>query len=500
MEARVTRQVAHVWRAIRNAWYLRALCLARLAPSVAASLSCAASVVAATRPASAESSPSVRALKGPYLTGLSESGVEVRFELDRPAPATVRLVRDVTGEAGAQEAAGQGASSRADERPRVFDDHDAVRMHVIRAVGLGAATPYSYAVRVGEKTIGKGRFRTAPAEDSAAPLTFLVYGDDRTDPTAHAAVVRRLTDSASDFLVNTGDLVEDGGRAEDWQSFFDVEASLLRDRALFVAIGNHELNDDQAGANFARYFGPPHPDGASHPYASVRLSNVRFFFLDAMHDWGHGEQRAWFERELARSDEERGLVWRIVVMHQGPWSSGPHGGSTALAGARVPELLAAHRVDLVLSGHDHIYERGEANGMKYVVSGGGGAPLYRVDRKIAAARKDESTYHVVEFTTSVGAIRLAARRVDGSLIDQCGFAKGGGWDCDPLLAAPAPPGGPPPPLPPSPRPATPGGGGACGCAVLGDGSRARSQGLPLAAALWTCVARARKRRRGGPPR
>jgi hypothetical protein len=373
-------------------------------------LACAALAGAVCSPAFA--APPVRLVKGPYLTGLCESGVEVRIEFDGAAPATLEVE---TGTNGA--------------RVRSFEDRLGSTMHVLRATDLAPATSFSYVVRVEGKAVGRGRFTTAPKPDSGAQLKFLVYGDDRTDPTAHAAVVRALAASPSDFLLNTGDMVEDGGRAEDWQSFFDVESPLLRDRALFVAIGNHELYDDRAGANFARYFGFAGPNGRLQPYGTFRLSNVRFFVLNSLHDWASGEERQWLEAELGRADSEPGLMWRVAVMHHGPWSSGPHGANALLVSSHVPQLLAAHGVDLLFAGHDHIYERGESAGIKYVTSGGGGAPLYRAS-KIASTRKAESTYHFVEVTTGGEEIRLSARRLDGSVLDQCGFGKGRGWDCD----------------------------------------------------------------------
>jgi calcineurin-like phosphoesterase family protein len=424
-------------------------------------------------------------VKGPYLTALFESGVDVRLELDRASSIVVEVARD--------RADGGGL--------RTFVDPTASAMHIVHATGLIPATRYAYVVRAGAKAIGQGRFTTASKPESGAPLNFLVYGDDRTDPTAHAAVVRALAASPSDFLVNTGDMVEDGGRAEDWQSFFDVEAPLLRDRALFVAIGNHELFDDRAGANFARYFGFVSASGPPQPYGTVRLSDVRFFFLSTMHDWGSGEEREWLERELGRADLEPGLVWRIAVVHHGPWSSGPHGACANLVEAHVPELLAGHGVDLILSGHDHIYERGDAGRIKYVVSGGGGAPLYRTS-KIGSTRKAESTYHFVEITTSSDAIRLVARRIDGSVLDQCGFRKGERWDCDARAHENDPHNfersdgsGPRESTDPSPLPPTPGASSRprCGCAVPGARSAsAVSGGLLLAVA----IALRRARRRG----
>jgi hypothetical protein len=428
-------------------------------------LACVVTLMALSRAAGAKRQP-IGIVKGPYLTSLSDRGVEIRCELEGAAPIAVELSRD--GDDG-------GAPLR-------FEDRANVSMHVVRATELAPGATYAYAVRLAGRTVGSGRFSTAPRSDSGAPTKFLVYGDDRSDPTAHAAVVRALTAAPSDFLVNTGDMIEDGGRPEDWQSFFDIEAQLLRNRALYVAIGNHELYDDAAGTNFARYFGFADAAGSPRPFGTVRWSNIRFFFLNAMHDWKSADDRQWLERELVGADTEAGLVWRIAVVHQGPWSSGPHGASTVLVQAKVPELLAAHGVDLLFSGHDHIYERGQGTGLKYVISGGGGAPLYRAS-KIATTRRSESTYHFVEVTTGGDTLHVLARRIDGSVLDECGFRKGGGWDCDaaPPRALPVPSSATGTAAPSSAQ---------CGCSVPGS-SVAASPG----AILWLGIAMLGVRRR-----
>src|SRR5579859_962605 len=226
-------------------------------------------VAAASAVRVAHASPApARIAKGPYLTGLSDQGTDVRFELDASGPAVVEVLRE-------------GDS----DPPRVFDDHKTDAFHVIPLRGLQPASRYSYTVRAGGAVLGTGRFATAPKIDSGAPLRFLVYGDDRTDPAAHQVVVRALEAMPSDLLVNTGDLVEDGASADDWRSFFDTETPLLRNRPIFVSIGNHELYDDWAGANFARFFGLSGETGGATPYGSVRIAGVRFFFLNGMHDW-----------------------------------------------------------------------------------------------------------------------------------------------------------------------------------------------------------------------
>ncbi len=389
-----------------------------------------------------------RIVKGPYLTGLSDSSIDVRLELDQASPVTLAVVRE--GDAG--------------RPPTVFSSRDSAGMQFVRATGLDASTRYAYTVRARGAVLGDGHFTTGPGRGSSSPMAFLVYGDDRSDSIAHAVVVRAMAQVPCDFLVNTGDMVEDGSSAGDWQSFFDVEAPLLRDHPIFVAIGNHELYGDQAGASFARYFGFLDGAGTPHLYGTTRLGLVRFFFLNATHDWESGEERDWLVRELSRADTEEGLAWRIAVTHDGPWSSGPHGGNARLNAAHIPELLAAHKVDLVLSGHDHIYVRGSAGDVKYIVSGGGGAPLYPIRPDDRTARKAEATYHFVLVTATADTLRILAQRPDGTVLDHCGFQKGQPWDCDP-----APTSRPGPGSRESPEAGGP--SSRCGCSLPGAGGK-----------------------------
>jgi hypothetical protein len=156
----------------------------------------------------------------------------------------------------------------------------------------------------------------------------------------------------------------------------------------------------------------------------------------------------------------------------------------------VPELLAAHKVDLLLAGHDHIYERGDAGAIKYIVSGGGGAPLYRITSDLATTRKAEATYHFVELRATDDALRIVAHRLDGTVLERCGFGKDAPWDCDKLRSAAD--------VEPKPSaftatsaPVTHGASTHCGCAVPG----APAHGTPSAIGLGAALAARRVRRR-----
>ncbi len=355
--------------------------------------------------------------KGPYLQGLSATGTQIRIEFSPATPASVEIF--------SRGADGGGASTVV-----AHADSPNGEMHSLRVTGLQPATNYRYVVTAGKQSTD-GEFTTAPADDSKNPFSFVLYGDNRTNDDAHAAVVRQILQAPGDFLVNTGDLIEDGNVPILWQRFFDIEGNLIRDRSLFAAVGNHELHE-ASGANFLRYFGDDDPslNGIRKLYRTVRWENMRFFFLNGMDAFIGTDERTWLDGELTKADAEPNLVWRVVVLHQGVWSSGPHGNNPRLAEAGIVDVFRSHHIDMILSGHDHIYERGESNGIKYVVSGGGGAPLYEIGKKLPTTKKVESTFHFIETKVDGDKIAMTVRRSDGSLLENCGFQKNQPWDCD----------------------------------------------------------------------
>jgi len=445
--------------------------------------------------------------KGPWMQQVTPSSAVVRVEVDPPGPVTLQV-----GMANIPTGAEAGAGS-------VIESPEA-RLHSIVVKGLEPGTRYPFTVRSGGAT-RFGAVTTAPREDSGASFRFLLYGDNRTDDAAHAAVVRAMVSSASSFLVNTGDMVSNGGSKAQWQTFFDIEAPLTRERPIFATVGNHELVDG-AGLEYVRYFGPAElPKALLAPASTItgtaldagaaqlsldqlsgtfRWSNARFFLVNGMVQYTSGPTRAWLDKVLADADSEAGLVWRIVVVHHGPWSSGPHGDNALLDEAKIPDLFRAHKIDIVLSGHDHIYERGIAGGLPYMVSGGGGAPLYRVKKAQATSLHYEAVRHFVEATVSTGGIKFVVVRPDGSSVERCLLGKGTGWNCEgvtPDADGGADAGGisgvgsgsaASPPAPSS----------RCGCRVAGaDGDRGARGALTLLAGMAVAASLlARRRLRG----
>ena len=219
-------------------------------------------------------------------------------------------------------------------------------------------------------------------------------------------------------------------------------------------------------------------------YGSFRWSNTRFFVLNAMDQWT-GAERDWLRAELDHALAEPGLAHRIAVMHWGPFSSGLHGNNPALASGDVIGIMRERKVDLVLAGHDHIYERGMGGGLKYLITGGAGAPLYLENKHAPETLHFEAAHHFVEVAVDGDHVQITARRPGRDVIEACGFQGDGPWDCDPKPAPSALDGGsaPKPPAEGSPR-------SSCACAVPGS----LGGGSPAALALAVVIALRRRRR------
>jgi len=398
---------------------------------------------------------------------LSSSEVTVRFETPAPCTGSIEI-------------------SSADSPKRSVAESATGRLHSVRVDALRPSTRYSYSARCADATSQPASFETAP-DDPTRPFSFIVYGDSRSNTSVHAAIVRQIQAQEVAFLVGTGDIVTAGADATSWLSFFATEQPLLAGHCLFCAIGNHELEHGGAHAAFTRYFATSTPAaGGSALYFTFRWGNTRFFVLDS-NDTFDGEQGIWLRTELQKADSEVGLVHRVVSAHQSPFSSGPHGPSKAMLRAAIPALLSQHRVELIVAGHDHLYERGEVAGLKYIISGGAGAPLYPLGASANGGQRAASVHHFVHAHVDADRVSITAYELGGPILDQCTYRSGQSWSCEaspaaattPAQAASAAPSAPASAAtvaPAAPKPHT-----RCGCTLPGADPTMRSS-------LWAAIA------------
>jgi MYXO-CTERM domain-containing protein len=206
--------------------------------------------------------------------------------------------------------------------------------------------------------------------------------------------------------------VADGDVASQWDTFFDREAPLLRNMALSPALGNHEAS----GSFYVDAFELPADTASPERYYSVRYAGSLGVVINLYgDDYDEGsDQYNWLEQTLsdAADDPEIRHVW--AFLHHSPYSSGSHGSSTSVR-SRLSPLFEQYGVDMVFAGHDHHYERTTVNGVEYIVTGGGGAPLYGVS--CSPPTVCESVHHYILLDIEGPRLEMTALRLDGSVLD-----------------------------------------------------------------------------------
>ncbi|HWM87867.1 MAG TPA: metallophosphoesterase, partial [Kofleriaceae bacterium] len=171
-----------------------------------------------------------------------------------------------------------------------------------------------------------------------------------------------------------GDIAYPDGTLEQLdRNFFAVYAPLMQSAPFYPASGNHDYITD-AAAPFRQAFVLPEngaPAGRERWY-SFDWGDLHVVVLDS--EMPTSAQVAWLEADLARSR----APWKIALVHRAPYSSGEHGPDLPTRRA-FAGLFGRHRVPLVITGHEHHYERlHPPGGVTYVVTGGGGRGTRRV--------------------------------------------------------------------------------------------------------------------------
>jgi predicted phosphodiesterase len=279
-----------------------------------------------------------------------------------------------------------------------------IRMrHEIALTDLKPGTRIDYTVQPGGV---KASFKTPPEGDG--DLFFVAWGDCRT----YYERCRRMSELAAkdlpDFSVHTGDLVDEGTIPSDWDSFFESAAPLLRTGALWPSMGNHEYD----AKLYYDLFLLPDPER----YYTFTAGPAQFFILDA--DWTgrkDPKQIEWLKSELQKSKAR----FRFAVLHQPILSSPCDDYSPETSMYKIfGRLLEEGKVSMVFQGHNHNYQRAERNGVVYITTGGGGAPLYPIGTLTPETKFARVVNHYVRVRVSGNKISIEAVDLTGAVFDR----------------------------------------------------------------------------------
>jgi len=265
----------------------------------------------------------------------------------------------------------------------------------------------------------------------------VVYGDMRfTDPQEHEAtnvparraLVAAIADEAPAAVFLTGDVPWHGGDVNDY-AVFKQETKRWTERGIGVwpTLGNHEFINCAESACLDNWWHTfPALNGSRWYSASVGPSLLAIALDSSQSLLDGSEQRQWLTRAL---DNARSSDRFVLIMLHHPPVADLAVGPMANHNPRPNEIALAHFLEqssvkypklrfVVVAGHIHNYEHLERNGIVYLVSGGGGAKPYAVDRTADDLYSAENTpinFHFLRFHVHSARLQIEMVRLTDAL-------------------------------------------------------------------------------------
>lgn len=307
----------------------------------------------------------VNLVKGPYLQIGTSSSIIIRWETN---VATNSWVTYGTNSLALTSTVNTAAS---------------VTSHSVLITGLNAYTKYYYSVGNSTSTIQQGAdnyFVTSPLPGTPGNYRFWVTGDCGNGSTNQTNCKNQYLNyngaNNTDGWLLLGDNAYSSGTNSEYDTkFFDnYENDIMKKAVLWPAPGNHDYNNATSTATTVPYysiFSTPALGQAgglasgTPAYYSYDYGNIHFISLDSYGTVGSnkmydtlGAQAVWLKADLAANTKR----WTIAYWHHPPYTMGSHNSDLeffdlGLVRSRFIRILETRKVDLILCGHSHDYER-----------------------------------------------------------------------------------------------------------------------------------------------
>lgn len=295
-------------------------------------------------------------------------------KLDRVVPAADVMVRRKDGKkadggvaSGPPLFAGKPVQSAGED----------VRQYEVTLRGLETDREYFYAIFDGEQRMtaeeASYRFRTHPVPGTERNLLFWVVGDSgtggREQKLVYGGMRKALGNRNLDLYVHVGDMAYGSGTDPEFSDkFYAVYEPTLRNTVCWPAMGNHEgrtsQGKDGVGPYYDGYICPTQAEAGGVPsgteaYYSFDYGRVHFICLNS-HDLDRkptGAMAKWLRADLEQTQAE----WLVAYWHHPPYTKGSHDSDKEeqLIEMRqhIMPIMEAGGVDVVFTGHSHIWER-----------------------------------------------------------------------------------------------------------------------------------------------
>lgn len=313
-----------------------------------------------------------------------------------------------------------------------FPAHD----HVFFLNNLQENTTYLYQIYYDNDDGFNSSFTTLPEKDE---IFLTIIGDSGMIGSENQIkIASQIASNKPDLMLHLGDIVTPMGHPTTYQLlYFDVYQEILASTGVYPALGNHDSFGGYCAPWLDMFYLPANNIAGDETFYSFDAGNAHFVALNTC-SGNFNSQRQWLREDLNQTDK----TWKIVFLHVPPYGNADHGGDPDVENSFVPIFEAFH-VDLVFSGHNHVYERFyplkrrqiidgwqnpdflEPGGTIYITSGGGGATTYNWsggrDEKFSA--KFLPIHHFLNLRIAADEIIMEAIDAEGSIFDRVSIRK-----------------------------------------------------------------------------
>jgi len=351
-----------------------------------------------------------RPVKGPWTMVVGATAIKLRVETATAEPLRVTLtdaggstVTDTTADATTERISLRWPPIGASDHPDIRGDHT---LHDVLFTDLTPGETYTVTLASDVLDPVTVSFRAPPAPDQ--PFRAVWVADTMWPESENTG--RLAASQTPDLFLHGGDIQYFSNPFDTWNGYFAYYRDVFSRAPAHHAIGNHEYEDfDEYESHFVRLFGGQgEPDGTEE-YFAFSYGCARFIFLNSEIDFGvaGSPQSAWAEEAFRTASEDASVKTIVVVFHRPYYSFGK---SRPNLGARAffHDLCVRYGGRIVLTGHNHGYERFDVDGVAYIVDAGGGAILTDVNEirdEIERERPDEIALRVIA-SRSYGATTL----------------------------------------------------------------------------------------------
>ncbi len=244
--------------------------------------------------------------------------------------------------------------------------------------------------------------------------TIIIYGDSRTNDSIHKKIVENILNINPVAIMFTGDMVANGSDLVQWKTFKSIALDKFSEYKInfYSSLGNHEGD----GKSYLEILNLP----GNERFFTVKELNINFIILDNTSDMSeNSEQYKFLVDELKKIDKTK---INVIIMHYPVFNSGRHSGHNELKNLLHP-LFKEYGIDIVFSGHDHNYEKLYKDGVYYIITGGGGAPLYDLKKKDENSLLFIKEYHFCKLYFTENVLNIEVIDINSKVIDNFSINK-----------------------------------------------------------------------------